>query len=64
MPRRPRPGEWAVIYAEVPPELKGKLLAMANRSRRSLTAELTVALESYTANEPPPAEQKRKPRTR
>ena len=54
MPRRKRPGEWAVLYVEVPPELKAKMQAIADRHRRSLTAELIVALEAYTAEEPAP----------
>jgi len=60
MPRRPRPGEWAVMYLEVPPELKEKMQVKADRNRRSLTAEAIVALESYTADEPTPAKKAKK----
>jgi hypothetical protein len=55
MPRRTRPGEWAIIYAEVPPPLKRKLEAMAVRNLRSVTGEITLALNKHTADEPDPA---------
>lgn len=46
MPRRPREGEWAVIYAEVPPILKAWLDAQADANHRSITAELITLLEA------------------
>ena len=52
MARRKRPGEWAIIYAEIPPALKDKLQAKADANRRSLTSELIVAIESHTEDAP------------
>jgi hypothetical protein len=45
MARRTRPGEWATLYVEVPPELKEWLDAQAVANRRSMTAELIMLLE-------------------
>ena len=47
MPKRKRPGDWAVIFAEVPPVLKAWLDAQAKANHRSATAELTHILESH-----------------
>jgi hypothetical protein len=49
--RRTRPGEWAIIFAEVPPVVKAVLEERAAANRRSLTAELTVLLEREFAQE-------------
>jgi hypothetical protein len=47
MPRRQRPGEWAILYAEIKPELHAALKERAATERRSVTAELTIALERH-----------------
>ena len=46
MPRRPRPGEWATLYAEIPPDLKAWLECQAKANMRSATAELITLLRS------------------
>lgn len=51
MPKRKRPGEWAVIYAEVQPNLKVKLESRAKRNHRSATAELITILEAVLVDE-------------
>jgi hypothetical protein len=61
MPRRKRPGVWAILYAELPPALKAKLDARAVRLRRSTTQELIVILESAMVDEPEPSTVEAKP---
>lgn len=46
MPKRPRPpGDWGVLYAELPKTIIARLEASANTNRRSRTAELEVLLD-------------------
>lgn len=47
MARRSRPGEWSIIFAEVPPELKARLEAQAAANQRSATGELIYVLGKY-----------------
>lgn len=49
--RRKRPGEWAILYAEVPPVVKAALERRAKANRRSATAELIVLMERDLAPE-------------
>lgn len=52
MPRRTRPGEWAVIYAEVKPDVKAWIESEAQANNRSATAELlTIIQEAKAARE-------------
>jgi hypothetical protein len=69
MGKRKRNGEWAVIFAEVPPALKAWLDAQAVANHRSSTAELIVILEGNldpchrpvaAAPKKPPGKPKRK----
>lgn len=47
MARRSRPGKWAVIFAEVPPDIKARLEAQAAVNQRSATGELIHLLGRY-----------------
>ena len=48
MPKRVRPGEWEILYYEVPAalRLKERLAELARRNRRSPTQELIVLLDA------------------
>ena len=60
MPKRPRPGEWEVLYGELPAALKLKLrlAQQAERNRRSAIQELIQILD---ATLPPAVEESPKP---
>lgn len=46
MPRRKRPGNWAIIYAELPPDYKAWLEAWAAKNNRSMSGELKTMMEA------------------
>ena len=46
---RPRGPEKVVLYLEIPPDIKERMEAAAAKDRRSLTAEVTIALEEFLA---------------
>ena len=48
-PGRPRGPERVVLYVEVPPNLKARMEAAAVRDHRSLSGEVTHALEEFLA---------------
>jgi hypothetical protein len=58
MPRRKRPGEWTVLYVEVPPALKAQMQAKADENRRSLAAEVMIALEKHVGRKAARSEKK------
>lgn len=51
MTRRKRPGEWAIVYAELPPPLVDWLKARAKGNLRSMTTELRAILEDVQRKE-------------
>lgn len=51
MPRRHRPGDWSILYAELPPALMDWLKARAAANHRSVTAEVTNVLETLKKRE-------------
>jgi hypothetical protein len=68
MPAIPRPGK-QTLYAELPSDVYQRLRDRAERCRRTLTAELILALEWYLETPPvpappPPAEPPKRPRGR
>jgi hypothetical protein len=52
MPRRPRTGDYSVLYAELPPDIVDWLWGVAMRNVRSTTAELQVVLDAARAADP------------
>jgi hypothetical protein len=48
-PGRPRGPERVVLYVEIPPDIKARMEEAAVKDHRSLSGEVTLALEEFLA---------------
>lgn len=64
MPRRKRPGEWAVLYAEIPPALKERLESQAIKNNRSTVGELIELLNKHLDQLPDHKAERPRPATK